>query len=431
MQLGVTTLGQQAVVLEGRPVRWSSRAASNLFYLLLAHPQGAARTTITEKLWGANTSEARNSFKVTMYRLRQALGDPGATVEQEGRYALAPVYYQHADHIRFQDALRQARSAETREERLRHTYQALSLYAGDFLPDVPDDWAEETRSTLRAAYVRARTQAATLHCEALECQSAIRNLASGLGADPLVGEGLHRNLMTCLCSLGRADDAVSHYRHFLTFIQRDVGDTPTQATVDLADHIRNGTPHAAQAIGAARPCPRRLLYGVPSFSEATPRHLDLTPWETEVQRGKQMLSLLHKLRSVHGWQALVRQVQGFLGTHLGAPYVWLVPHRPAQPPAPAWAQDLGDTGWPAPVIAAFRTALAGTGAQAASPGGGNDLALGVTVHLISDHQRRPHAWLSVARPEGAPALSSSDAELLARVVDVLGYVLSQARWAAL
>ncbi len=431
MQLGITTLGRQAVVREGTPVHWPSRAAQTLFYLLLAQPGGVSRTTITETLWAGKTSQANNNFKVTQYRLRQALGDPGATVEQGGRFFLAPVYYQSADHVQFQDELRRARSAETRDGRLHHTYRALSLYGGDFLPDCSDDWAEEARSTLRSAYVRARTGAAALHCEAVECQSAVRNLASALGADPLAGEQLHRNLMTCLCSLGRADDATSHYRHFLSFIQRDVGDLPTQATLRLAEQIRGGEPHAAQCIGAARPCPRRLLYGTPALSDA-PRPLDLTHWESEVQRGRQMLALMQKLKSVHGWQPLARQVQGFLGAQLGAPYVWLTPYRPVLPPAPAFSPELDATGWPAPVTAAFRAALAeARGQEAAHAHAATSLTAGVTVHLIRDPHRPPHAWLAVGRAEGAPTFSSSDAELLTRVADALAYFLSQARWAAL
>lgn len=431
MQLGITTLGRQAAVRQGQPVRWPSRAAQRLFYLLLAHPEGVSRDTLLGTLWRGDSSQAKTGFKVTHYRLRQALGDPAATVEREGRLALAPAYYQNADHIQFQDELRRARSAETPERRLHHTYRALSLYGGDFLPDCSDDWAEDARSALRAAYVRARIQAAALHCEAVECESAVRHLATGLGTDPLAGEQLHRNLMTCLWSLGRADDATSHYRHFLSFIQRDVGDLPTQATLQLAEQIRKGEPHAAQCIGTARPCPRRLLYGPPVVGSPA-RPLDLTRWETEVRRGRQMLALMHKLKSVHGWQPLTRVVQGFLGTQLGAPYVWLVPYRPVLPPAPAFSPQLEGTGWPAPVTAAFQAALAAARGEEQAAHAANSLAGGVAVHLISDHSRRqPYAWLAVARAEGAPAFSSSDAELLARVAEALAYFLAQARWAAL
>lgn len=425
MQLGITTLGQQRVTLQGQPVSWPSRAAEALFYLLLTYPDGLSRNTISETLWSGGSSAAQvgTKFKVTFYRLRRALGDPGAIHEQEGRFSLAAAYYQSADHVQFQDELRRAKGGETRESRLHHTYRALSLYRGDFLPDCPTEWAEETRGALRAAYVRARLQAATLHCEGVECQSAVRNLAGALETDLLAGEQFHRTLMTCLCSLGRADDATSHYRHFLAYLQRDVGDLPAQATLRLAEQIRSGEPHAAPSIGSARPCARRLLYGALPVS-APPRPLDLSLWETEVRRGRQMLALMHKLTGVRGWPSLIHQVQGFLGTQVAAPYVWLVPHRLTL--APPFPPELEATGWPPPVIAAFRTALAGARDAAADGPAEN-----VTVRPIRGHNGgRPHAWLAVGRAEGTPPFSPGDLEVLARVVDALTYVVSQARWAA-
>lgn len=435
MQLVIETLGRESVVLEGKPVPWPSRASRDLFFLLLAHPRGITRAAITGKLWGSSdTPEANNSFKVTQYRLRRAFGDPGVTTEQDGRFSLAPVYYQNADHVQFQEALRQARTAENREGRLRAAYRALSLYGGDFLPDNPSDWAEETRTALRAAYVRARLDAAALHCDAVECHAAVRNLASGLGADPLVGEHHHRSLMTCLCTLGRTDDAISHYRHFLAFIQGDVGDTPTRATLHLADQIRNGEPHAAQRIGAPLPCPRRVLYGTSTPSDSPRRPLDLTHWETEVQRGRQMLALMQRLRGARNWPALAEGVQTFLGPQLRTPYVWLVRHDPARRGAQTAEPDLDGTGWPAPVIAALRSALGGALApreeKPASPPFPEGSGLEVTVHPIGAQSQPPQAWLCIARSDGGPTPTSGDAELVDRVVGALGYVLSQGRWSS-
>lgn len=431
----VRTLGQASVVVEGRAVSWPTHQTEDLFFLLLDHERGYTKAELFGRLWDSPVTQATNGhFKVTHHRLRQALGHPGAVTEVDGRYRLAPVYHQNADLHLFRAALSRVKGTRDREAQLHHAYQALSLYLGDYLPDQAAEWAEGTRDSLRSAYVRLRLDVAAWHCSAVECQAGVRNLAAGLSADLLVGETYHQALMTCLCTLGRADDATLHYRHFLRFLQRDLGDTPSRATQGLAEHIKNGEPHAARRIGEALPCPRRLLYGAQDALRGRGEALDLTRWDEELRRGRQMLNFVHRLARARDWTALAQTVQVFLAEQLRQPCVWLTPRDPDEPGGRARRSGLERLAWPEAALAAVRTAL-GDGPdlnpQTAFPGQGAEptgsAPMVATVVAIRDAQREPCAWLCVVRPHGSVP-TSGEVEVQERVVDALSHVLSQERW---
>ena len=50
-------------------------------------------------------------------------------------------------------------------------------------------------------HVQATLELSMLHCEAAECDLAIRHLAQALRADPLIGENYHQDLMACLANV--------------------------------------------------------------------------------------------------------------------------------------------------------------------------------------------------------------------------------------
>ena len=436
MQVHVRTLGRASVVVEGRAVSWPTRQTEDLFFLLLDHERGYTKAEIVGRLWDSQVTPATSGhLKVTHHRLRQALRHPEAVTEADGRSRLAPVYHQNADLHLFRAALTRVRGTRDREAQLHHAYQALSLYLGDYLPDQAAGWAEETRDSLRSAYVRLRLDVAAWHCSAVECQAGVRNLAAGLSADLLVGETYHQTLMTCLCTLGRADDATLHYRHFLRFLQRDLGDTPSRATQRLADHIKNGEPHAACRIGESLPCPRRLLYGTPDALRGRGGEpLDLIRWDEELRRGRQMLNFVHRLARARDWTALAQTVQVFLAGQLRDSHVWLAPRDPDQPGGRARRGGLEALAWPEAALAAARAALGqetAPGQQPAFPGqeaGPTGAApMVATVMIVRDARREPCAWLCVVRPHDS-APGSGEVELQERVVDALCHVLSQERW---
>ena len=424
-RLNVKTLGQDVVLLGGQPVHWPSRATRDLFAVLLLSPRGLTKFDLIEKLWGDALSEANGNFKVTLHRLRQALEDKGAIVEHAGRYALSEAYLGGADHVQFQAALARAHATTDRDERLKWLSGAIELYGGDYLPDQQNDWAEEIRIMLRTSYVHARLELARMHCGAVECHSAIRHLATGLASDPLVGEHHHQALMTCLCTLGRSDDAISHYRHYRSFLQREIGDTPTGDTVRLADQIRNAQVHVARQIGGPSDCPRRVLYGDLPVVAASWQPPDLGALARELGRGHRMLDLLTGLEEASGWVEVVDTAERLITATLPGISAALLSRQDLDLPLDLQARLAPS--WPGELLRALIGTLTGAGAAERGVPLGVQRVEGVELHIqvIGDQREVPDVWLGAARIVGGSGFTSEDRELLARMGQAVGRTLSR------
>ncbi len=433
-QLVVKTLGQDLVLLGGHVVHWPSRATHDLFSVLLLSPRGATKFDLVEKLWGGTeVRETTGNFKVTLHRLRQALEDKSVVIEHNGRYSLSAEYLECSDYAQFQNTLSMARAAATRDERVKRLSEAITLYGGDYLPEQLHDWADETRIMLRAAYVQATLELARIHCGAIECHSAVRHLATGLASDPLVGETHHQTLMTCLCTLGRSDDAVSHYRLYRSYLEREIGDIPTGDTVRLADQIRNSESHVSRQIGGPAECPRRLLYGdlPPALTSWQPP--DLTALARELGRGQLTFDLLTAAAAAaeqpRGWAAVASATERLITAALPGTHVALI-RRADLGQLPGFQRRLAPD-WPVEVLRVVLTMLGDT--EPSERGVHPVIQFTGDAQVMSQGVGRqggpPDAWLVVTRKAnteaGASGFTSDDQEVLARMAQVLSHPLSQ------
>ncbi|WP_102124683.1 AfsR/SARP family transcriptional regulator [Deinococcus planocerae] len=429
MSLRITSLGTGTVKRSGLEVNWPSTASRHLFFLLLSHPQGYSRSEIIQRLsLHADADGGRNHFKVTLYRLRRALGDPAAVVEQDHRYRLAERYHERSDLHLYREALRAGKRAETREERLRHYAYALSLYAGDFLPENPAEWAEEVRTSLYTAHVRTLLEVAFLHCDGLECHAAVRHLAGALNLDPLLGENYQQDLITCLCLTQDEHSAVTHYRRYLRFIQHEIGDSPMPGTVDLVERIKQGQPYPARHIGSSLPCPRRALAGAILMRKVRPPNLDLPALAADLARSHRLLGLVRRLSSSRSWKGLAGGGRGFLVEEVGAGYAGVLPY----PLPETWPTSAAHPALPPDVQAAAHAALTrALGQPAGETGPAPEPGPPLALETVVDGTGAPIAAVYAARPAGSGDFGVTDRETVGRVASALGHVLAQPRWHSL
>jgi two-component SAPR family response regulator len=241
MTLQIRSLGRAEVTVNGKPADWHAESARDLFFYLLSYPEGRSREDILFTLWDATKDAASsNRFRVTMHRVRQALQNPHAIIEEYGRYRLAPDVLRASDIQELYLALERAEHAQTQEDRLSAYQHVLAVYGGDYLPDQRADWATQARDEHRNAYVRAAIELSLLHCDAHSCESAVGALSRALRADPFIGENYHQKLMTCLSVVEGKYAAIEHYRRFLKFLRDELEDTPMPETLDLAEVIKMG-----------------------------------------------------------------------------------------------------------------------------------------------------------------------------------------------
>lgn len=239
------SLGNADVIVNGASVVWPARSAEELLWYLHAHPQGRYRHDILAQLWDLeDTPAAANRFRVALHRLRSTLGRPDAVVEERGRYTLHADLQAASDTYalhRALDASRNMTEPRQQEELLR---QALASADGEYLPHLQGEWVEAARSQHRSAVVEGHLALSLLHCAARECPLAALSLVRAAETDPLIGEDHHQRLMVCLTMTRDKYAAIEHYRRYRHFLAEEVGDTPMQDTVDLAERLK----------ADARPC---------------------------------------------------------------------------------------------------------------------------------------------------------------------------------
>jgi two-component SAPR family response regulator len=239
--LKITTLGQAEVLVHGQPAKWHSDSARGLFFYLLSYPNGKSREEIIDALWNIEPNAATNNrLRVTMYRLRNALGWREAIVESHSRYQLDQMVLEAVDTHKFYLMLAQAECASNPTIRLECYQRALVLHAGDYLPFETSSWVLKIRNEHNAAFARAKIAVSLLDCNQGLCQTSVGALATALENDPFLGENHHQKLMSCLSVVEGKFAAIEHYRRFLAFLKNDLEDTPMPETSILAERIKAG-----------------------------------------------------------------------------------------------------------------------------------------------------------------------------------------------
>jgi two-component SAPR family response regulator len=248
--LKIITLGQAEVLVDGQTAKWHSESARALFFYLLSHPNGKSREEIIDAIWNAQPSAATNNrLRVTMYRLRNALGWREALVESHSRYQLDQMVLEASDSYEFDLLFAQAEHADSPALRLECFQQALALCAGDYLPLETSTWVLKLRHEHNAACARAQIEVSLLHCNLGLCKASVGVLATALENDPFLGENHHQKLMSCLSVVEGKFASIEHYRRFLAFLNTDIKDTPMPETLHLAARIKNGERICLRAIG--------------------------------------------------------------------------------------------------------------------------------------------------------------------------------------
>jgi DNA-binding SARP family transcriptional activator len=270
--LSIRTLGHAEVILGGQPVQWRAESARTLFFYLLTFPGGRSRTEIINALWDAEPDALLgNRFRVVVHRARAALGAKDRLLEEHNRYRLSAEVLSASDVQAFSAELEQAKHDPLPGARAVHLEHLLNAYQGDYLPLETADWAQQGREEHRAVYVQAQIELSELQCEAGACVSSVESLAQAVRADPYMGENHHQRLMTCLSVVEDKYAATEHFRRFVSFLHREVNDSPMPETLELAERIKGGEHicqrqvHEAGTPGA-HPCP---------FSPDQPCHIVL------------------------------------------------------------------------------------------------------------------------------------------------------------
>ena len=203
--------------------------------------------TIVDRVWGDSPPDrVRHALYVHMARVKVVIATAAAGSGTSARLARRSRGYvldadpDCVDTHRFRALVARAGdpacSAAARPALLR---QALDLWRGTPLGDLPGDWAAH----LRAGWQQARLDAAIAWADAEIAAGAAGNAVPALtelaGAYPLV-ESLAAALMRALSAAGRPADALDRYRRIRTRLVEELGIEPGPELTDLHQTVLSG-----------------------------------------------------------------------------------------------------------------------------------------------------------------------------------------------
>jgi len=170
------SLGALRVMVDGRDVtddEWESARAKEMFFLLLAHPDGIRKEEAVAHLYPELAPSRCNSqFHSNLYRVRKALYKD-SVVKRDGAYMLNPEHEFSWDVREYESKLEQAMRLDPGSPERAAAYEsALQLYRGPFAEAFFSEWAASLRDALARKNVEALATLAGYYAGRAEFESA-------------------------------------------------------------------------------------------------------------------------------------------------------------------------------------------------------------------------------------------------------------------
>jgi len=237
--LKVTTLGREIIERDGVRVpssEWRATGSRELFlYLLFMGPE--TRERICLAFWpDGSTKRVRQSFHTTLYRARQALGENAITFEDD-LYQINPELDLWCDAREFENLTKQTRLLSPRDARTEDLWhKAVSLYRGEFLPSLSQDWVLARRDIYHETYLDALVGLGECARARKNFREAIVAFKRALELEPY-REDIHRAIMTCYANLGEKKQIHAHLHRLQELLRHDLAVEPSTETITHAKSL--------------------------------------------------------------------------------------------------------------------------------------------------------------------------------------------------
>lgn len=220
----VTCLGGFQIRSAGRvPPPCTSRRGWGILQYLLSRPGYlATRDALIEVFWpDADPGSGAHSLQMAIHALRRALrgcgpsGTDETIVYRDGQYGLNPGLTIDLDVQRFRAACERGRRAAATGQTEAACWafeEALSLYAGPFLPEsCLDEWAEPHRAALHDLRLNVLGWLSGTYAARADWEQSAALCREILDADPYREDAI-RQLLSSLAASGRLAEVERTYR---------------------------------------------------------------------------------------------------------------------------------------------------------------------------------------------------------------------------
>ncbi|MFL9658208.1 BTAD domain-containing putative transcriptional regulator [Streptomyces sp. PB17] len=268
-------LGPLLVRRSGAPVHVNAAKLRMLLASLLVEADRVVTVdALVHRLWGDTPPlRARNTLQNYVLRLRRALGSPADTgpVRTRPHGYLIETDPQTLDVRRFTSLVRLGRTAleqNTAERAAALLRQALELWRGDPLCDLPGDAFPELRLTLREQHLAALELRIDADLAAGRSADVLPELRALVEAHPL-REHFWAQRMLALYRCERQSEALECYRTVTALLTEELGVTPGPALRDMHARLLAAAPDLGRPPGGAAAAASPTAPGRPALPVET------------------------------------------------------------------------------------------------------------------------------------------------------------------
>lgn len=213
------------------------KAESLLAFLVLVHPKEVSRDKVLTALWpDIDEARARRNLSTTLWRVQKALEGSQIRVGSRSGWLWVSADALEVDVTQFRKLV-ESPSADP-NSRLAEIEKAVSLYAGDLLESLDEEWCEAERNHLRFMFLSALKELVRLHRDQGAYEQAIRVGRRIVALDPM-DEETHRELMLLYHLVGDRSAALAQYQFINNILQAELGISPEARTTELWRYIRS------------------------------------------------------------------------------------------------------------------------------------------------------------------------------------------------
>ena len=221
------------------PDAWTTRRARDIFcYIATSKHRRVEKDVLIEAFWGEEDfAVVEKNFHPTISHIRKALNSRQAfkqnfLVFRDGAYQLNPELSYSIDTEEFENFITEAENAKREKDAKgfrRNLEAAHTLYRGEFMAGVYDDWAEEKRGYYNEQFMRVLSALAKLSFSEKSWSSAAKFANEILRLDPF-REDMHRLLMKVLAAQSKPAAVKEHFENLQQLLKKELGVAPAPET---------------------------------------------------------------------------------------------------------------------------------------------------------------------------------------------------------
>jgi DNA-binding SARP family transcriptional activator len=235
-KITIRVLGRAVVELDGKPVNspeWlNQKRVRELFFYILAHPEGKTREEIGDILWTESSpAQLKLQFKNAIYRLRYALGQDIVLFDGYQYGFNRDLDYEY-DAQMIEEKVNQAKKATSTEDKIACYRAVMDLYRGPYLPEGEGIWVLTERERLWDMQLNAILTMARLYLEAGDYYTALEFSHKVLKEDRCQEEA-HRLAMRAYAALGNRAAVKRQYDECCWALRQDVDSEPSPQTLSI------------------------------------------------------------------------------------------------------------------------------------------------------------------------------------------------------